>query len=278
MGKREQLVLDGGNIVASIHAYDQPKAVVVLAGATAVPEQYYFPFSAWLVEQGYHVVTFNYCGTGRDSSVKHSRCRKLDWFTNDIDRVLNNIHRLFPDLPLVLLGHSAGAQGLGFFKCPKSMVGFVSVCASSGFLGNIKNRFITTVLLKYYLRLSLFFLGYGQLKHLGFGLNLAPQVCNDWIRWCSRPGYVHGDTAIRKEIDIHYPIALTLPMLQIDVSDDPYASDKNIDDFWRFYRRDKVSKQLVSACLGNKIGHMGFFNRKNKKQWAIIAEWLQTII
>jgi len=278
MGKREQVKLDGGGITVSIHTCDNPKAVVVLAGATAVPEQYYFPFSAWLVEQGYHVVTFNYRGTGRDSRVKHSRCRKLDWFTGDIDGVLKNIHTLFPDLPLVLLGHSAGAQGLGFFEFPKNMIGFISVCASSGFLRNTKNRFITTILLKYYLRLSLLLLGYGQLKHFGFGLNLAPQICNDWIRWCSRPGYVHGDASVRKKINIDYPIMLTLPVLQVDVSDDPYASDKNINDFWRFYSRDNVSKKLVSACVDNKIGHIGFFNRKNKKQWGIITEWLQTII
>lgn len=278
MVKRDSIPLDESGFTASIHRHDAPKAVVVLAGATAVPERYYFPFSMWLAEQGYHVVTFNYRGTGLDSRVKQSPCRKLDWFTYDIDIVLKKTRALFPELPMVLLGHSAGAQGLGFFNLPHNTVGLVSVCASSGFLGNVKNRFITTILMKGYLRLSLFFLGYGQLKCLGLGLNLAPHICTDWIQWCSQPGYVHGDASVRTTMEMDYPIKLTQPMLQINVSDDPYATDKNVDDFWRFYTRNQVSKRLVAASPETKIGHVGFFNRKNKSQWSTVTQWLSTIV
>ena len=62
---------DGVVLQASGFRARSPRAVVVMAGGTGIPRQFYRHFSAFLANRGLHVITFDY--RGKDSAVAADR-------------------------------------------------------------------------------------------------------------------------------------------------------------------------------------------------------------
>ena len=56
---------DGYPLAARHYSADKPKANIILAGATGVPQAFYRRFAEYAATYGYNVITFDYRGIGR---------------------------------------------------------------------------------------------------------------------------------------------------------------------------------------------------------------------
>jgi predicted alpha/beta hydrolase len=122
--------------------------------------------------------------------------------------------------------------------------------------------------------LSIQVLGYVPAEKLGWGADLPAGVAQQWVRWCSRPGYVAN--GFGKEISQHWYDELIMPALWLYAEDDPIVTPANVDNFLRVCPAlDPERKSLRPADYGlSRIGHMGLFRRQGSSLWPIVAEWL----
>ena len=99
---------DGHPLAATRYEAPAPKGVVVIAGATAVPQRFYRPFAESLAARGYIAITFDYRGVGGSAptSLVGYEMDYLDWARLDLTAVIDAVAR--PDIPLLMVGHSYG--------------------------------------------------------------------------------------------------------------------------------------------------------------------------
>ena len=64
-------------------------AVVLLHPATAVTQRYYFAFAEYLSGRGFHVLTYDYRGTGRSAPrrMRDAATAMSDWIEDDVGAV-----------------------------------------------------------------------------------------------------------------------------------------------------------------------------------------------
>src|SRR5258706_6285390 len=105
---------DGVALAARLYRPEStPRGAVLIGGAMGVRQDYYAPFAAWLAQQGYATLTFDYRGSGA-SLPKGRSLRGFDadlfaW-ARDTDTAIEALAVQAPGLPLYVIGHSLGAQ------------------------------------------------------------------------------------------------------------------------------------------------------------------------
>ena len=258
---------------------DAPKALVLICSATGLRQQFYWKFAEWMTTQGYGVLTFDYRGIGASlngQSVRDSSARKQDWGQLDMPAALDYLDRRFPDMPIYLVGHSAGGQLIGLMPNHDRLERIVTVGASSGYLYNLalRVRLFAAFLLKVYIPITAKLLGYTPTRWIGWGEDLPAQVALQWAAWCTRPGYVLN--ALGSDVPLNFFGQIKGPILWLTATDDPIATPENVDDMLRLYENASVTRRLIRPReYGLKrIAHVDFFRTRNAKLWPLIADWL----
>jgi len=271
---------DGFKLTGYHFASENPKAAVLVCCATAVPQRYYFPFAHWLSKQRYSVLTLDYRGLGESlgaPSVKESKARKQDWGELDMPAALSWLHQTYPAQPKHLIGHSAGGLLFGLMPNHKNLTSVISIGCSIGYINNaaMPARLVASALMKVYFPVATKVFGYLPAKRLGWGEDLPTGVALQWAEWCCNPGYV--SYAFGKEITKHYYNELQLPMLILNLKDDPIASVSNVNATDQLFPNATIEKLLLDPKqygLGT-VGHMGFFRQKHDVLWPKVTQWLQ---
>ena len=103
---------DGYPLAARHYSADKPKANIILAGATGVPQAFYRRFAEYAATYGYNVITFDYRGIGRSkpADFKNFDSNFIEWATLDLAAVVD---AMADDLPLFIVGHSFGGHAFG---------------------------------------------------------------------------------------------------------------------------------------------------------------------
>jgi predicted alpha/beta hydrolase len=190
---------------------------------------------------------------------------------------LSWLHQMYPNLPKHLVGHSAGGLLFGLMPNYKLLSSVVAVGCSTGYVKQIAlpYRLVAYAILKFYFPIAVKIFGYVPAKKLGWGEDLPVAVGAQWADWCLNPGYVSN--AFGKEITTNYFEELYLPMLVLNVKDDPIASAKNVEAMKQLFPNTAIETIWIDPSLyGLKtVGHIGFFRQTNKVLWPKVTEWLQ---
>ena len=279
----EQVTLeaaDGLKLVGYHFASEEPQAAILVCPATGVTQKFYFSFCRWLSRNGYSAFTFDYRGLGESlgsSSLLSSKARLQDWGELDMPAALAWLENRYPSLPKHLIGHSAGGLLFGLMPNHKTLSSVISVAASIGYIDAIAmpERLVTYFLFKIYLPLAVALCGYLPAKRFNLAEDLPAGVARQWYDWCSKPGYVQN--AFGREILTNYYAQIAIPMLVLNVQDDPVASAFNVSALDQLFPNAPIEKVcLVPAQFGlSRVGHMGFFREKNAQLWLCVIEWLK---
>ena len=282
MSARESIVFatrDAFQLTGTLFIPEKPRALVLVCAAIGLRQQFYWSFAEWLTSQDFGVMTFDYRGIGASlnvSSVRHSRAKKQDWGAYDMPAALDYLARRFPNLPVHLVGHSAGGQLIGLMPNYRRLSRVVTFASSSGFLQNIAPRLrpFATILLKAYIPISAKLLGFVPTRWLGWGENLPAQVALQWAAWCTKPGYVLN--AFGTEITEHFYREIDMPILWLTATDDPIATPENVDDMLRLLESAPVTRRRIDPgdFALKQIGHIDFFRKRNAKLWPMVTDWL----
>ena len=127
----------GGQVAVNLFEPDgAPTGVVVIGGAMGVPQSHYAPFARWLAAQGWLTVSFDYRSQGASlplgPALRRSRATLNDW-ASDYEAVVAHARSLLPKGPLLLIGHSLGAQLPGMFEQTEHIDGLVAVATGIGY-------------------------------------------------------------------------------------------------------------------------------------------------
>ncbi len=276
----ELIAADGLKLIGYHFENETPRAAILICCATAVRQKFYFPFARWLCKEGYSVLTLDYRGLGESldaPSMKESKARKQDWGELDMPAAAAWLKKRYPNIPLHLIGHSAGGLLFGLMPNFDVLTSIVSIGCSTGYVHKIAmpDRLVAASLLSVYFPFAVNVFGYLPAKKLGWGEDLPRGVAMQWAQWCSNPGYVSN--AFGGDIKEHHYNEVSAPMVVLNMTDDKIASKENVEALRQLFPNTKMEAFWFAPKdykLG-EVGHMGFFRQANSALWTNVTDWLQ---
>jgi len=255
---------DGAPIAARFFAPPgAPRSAVLIGGAMGVRQDYYRPFAEWLAQQGHLVATFDYRGSGESLPPGRSlRSVDVDLFgwAADTDTVIEALAARAGAVPIVMIGHSLGAQLPGLLAQRDRLAGLLSVAAGSGYWRDNAPALKRHVLYFWHVLVpvgtALF--GYFPGRRLGKVGDLPKGVVLQWRKWCMHPRYHVGaeGRAVRERFE-----AARFPVVALSITDDELMTERGtrvlVDCYANAPRR--IERIAPADVQVKRIGHFGFF-------------------
>jgi len=269
MGSTVAFSADNGAVPLSgrYHApQGAPKASVLIAGAMGVKQDYYAEFAQWLAAQGYAALSFDYRGMGESlpagRSLRGFEADLFDW-ARDIDAAIDALLARHPEAPLLVVGHSLGAQLPGLLRHRDRIAGLVSVAAGSGYWRDNAPQLKRRVLYFWHVLvpIGVAIAGYFPGKRMGTVGDLPRGVVLQWRRWCMNPRYHVGaeGEAVRRQF-----AGARFPIVALSITDDELMTERGTRVLIDCYENaPRELQRIAPADVGvGRIGHFGFFRRQ----------------
>lgn len=270
---------DNITLHAELLLASNPKAVVLINPGTATKTSFYRPFAQFLQEAGYHVVLWNYRGfcESKSGSLKNSPFKYSDIGFYDIAATISKIKELYPDLPLYLVGHSAGAQQLGLANNYDRVDKYIVVAASGGYYPYMPLSYRFKAIFFFYLFSPFFsfFFKYVPAKKFDLMEDLPTPLVIEWRNWCREKDFFFSPKYYGKTIPLGAYKDFKMPIYLFFADDDEISTKKNIDAFWSNVKSTKPMKFKFYNAKDfpqKRIGHFGYFKKINKEIWNDILE------
>ena len=243
----------------------EARGAVVLVPAMATPASFYAPFATWLAESGFHVLTFDYRGTGSRAEMRAETGDALRW-AGDAASALEALLDEDLGVPVTLVGHSLGGQFLPFVR-HDLLDRALLVAAGSGYwrLNRPNVRRWALPFFRVIAPLAMRVSGYYPGRRLGM-LGDAPSApMKQWARWCLSTDYYGVDVP-----DLAGRLAeLDLPVAAVSFTDDELLGARSHLALEEMYAAAPVeAHRLAPEDLGvERIGHHGFFRAPMRPSW-----------
>jgi predicted alpha/beta hydrolase len=271
--------LDGYALAADFwSAAEEDAPTVVLNSAMAVPRRYYRPFAAFLAEQGFGVVTYDYRGIGDSAprSLRGFRARARDWGELDLPGVLAWARARRPGGAIAVVGHSIGGQILGLAPNHREISRALLIGAQAGSWRHWPGwqRGLTAALWYGAIPALTTLAGRLPMRWFGLGEDVPAGVAREWASWARSPGYFFD---ARHGIEVGGFAALAVPILVYSFEDDRLAPGAAIEALLGRYRAAAIERRHRGAADGVRcpVGHFGFFRAGVVPElWTEAAEWL----
>lgn len=250
-----------------------PRAGVVLNSAAGVPQTYYRHFARWLAEaRGMACLTYDYRDFGKSGASRGSPATMADWALRDQPAARAEMRRLFPGVPLWVIGHSLGAMLLPIQEDVAGIDRVIGV--ASGLVRHSDHPWPYQALARLFwfghAPVVVRMLGYLPGRISGFGVDMPGAAYWQWRRWCTtRDSYLTEAGKTLPRVDWGRSGA---PVDMIAFADDPVIPPHCVWRLADLFEQDKgapVRRHLLApAELGvHKIGHLGAFARRNAAVW-----------
>ncbi len=271
---------DGYDLAIDVYRpQTSPRAAVLLAGGTGIPQYFYAAFATHLARQGYIVLTFDHRGIGRSKpeTLRGFHASKLDWARLDQSAALAALQARAPGLPLGLFGHSLGGQLLGLVDGIEDVDAIVTYGTGFGYWGNMPRPYKYFVWSLWYVAVPALPSPFGYLpaSRLGLGEDLPSAAARDWARWGKRADYFLSEFEGHPGFD-----RVRAPWVALLATDDQIATPANSMPLYRRYRYADVRVQPVRPedHGHEELGHMAFFSRKRQRAWVEVTSRLQDLL
>jgi predicted alpha/beta hydrolase len=270
---------DGRELAAHWFAAPERRAVIVLSGATGIPQSFYFKLAQYAADRGYDVLVYDYRGIGLSAppDLAAEPARMSDWGLLDMRAALDAGAERAQGLPIATLGHSVGGQFLGLLKNHSLASAHVQIATSVGYWRweEAPFKYLAWWFWRVHGPLMLAIKGYIPSGGGWAGLPLPRGVYEEWRRWCLRTDHFGPDLPIY--LSDHVFAEIRAPLLNVGFTDDPIATRRTVDELNRFYpNAARESRWYSPAEAGSKrIGHEGFFaSRHRDTLWRPVLDWI----
>ncbi len=255
----------------------EPKAIVILNGATGVPARFYRAFAMWLAtEKNLACLTYDYrdFGASAQRSLRQSTATMADWGVHDQQAARDFAVSQVPKAPIWIIGHSLGALCLPFQKELDQISRVIAV--ASGPVHVREHPWPYQILARLFwfghAPVATWLAGYMPGKKLGLGADLPAGVYWQWRRWCTRTDF------FVREIGSQLPqpdwTGMKADMKFVAMADDVMMPPRSVWKLMEFYpaaRKEQVVLRPKEFGLA-KLGHIEAFAEKNSAVWdAILA-------
>ncbi len=250
-------------------------AAVVLHGATGVPQRFYAAFARWLAGRGLVVLTYDYrdFGASSQSPVHESRATLVDWGLRDQQAAQLQLEKLYPGIPVWVIGHSLGGLMLPFQNGSGRVDRVIAVASGPVHFSDHPLQSKATIGAFWHLVGPIAVSLIGRLPGAVWGAagDIPSGVFWQWRRWCTRRGFYLGDVGS----------ALPAPDLRsfkgtarfVAASDDAMVPPAASWRLMQYYPEAwKLQKVLQPGDYGlRRIGHVAMFHKDNKVLWPDIV-------
>ena len=269
---------DGVEIAARWHEPPgAPRAVVVVAAALGVRQQFYEAFARWLAERGVAVLTFDFRGIGESAPrrLRGFAANLLDWARSDAGAALAAAAARHPGAPVHWFGHSLGGQIFGLIPGHEGVASVITVGTGSGHWRYHARRLRYPSMLLWYLiaPTAIAIAGYFPGGRLGMIGDVPAGAMWQWRRWVLDPLYIGAEgAAVRTEL-----AAVTQPIAALLFADDEMMSMESPRRLFALYSSARVAFRVFEpARFGlQRVGHFGFFRWRNGEAlWPIVLDWI----
>jgi predicted alpha/beta hydrolase len=249
---------------------------IVISPATCIKKEYYLNFAHYLMRRGYTVVLFDYRGIGESAppDLKQSSIYLHEWGTLDMNTILNFLVDKRGYRDIVWIGHSIGAQLVGFLENHRYIKQVIAVNAALGYWRYFPFPMRIVVWLLWYVigPLMIRFYGYGQMKLIGWGENLPPNALLEWRSWCLSKKYFGEFISTQRSTDCFDDFKC--PITAIYFSDDYIANDVTVPLMMKFFPNapQQIVKIDSSRYTPLKVGHSGVFRKRFESTlWPVLV-------
>ena len=252
----------------------EPRAALVLNGATGVPQTYYSAFAHWAAaEHRIAVLTYDYRGTGRSLSgpMRLSRATMSDWGLRDNAAARKHLRQAVPDAPLWIMGHSLGTMLLPMQEDIGGIDRVIGV--ASGFVHHMDHPWPYRALALYFwfglppLLTRLF--GYLPGRRFGLGADMPATAYREWRQWCTTEDVYEG--SLRDSLPAPDWSRSGAPVRLISLTDDDVCPEPCTRRLAEFYSGHAVIETLDPRDYGlGKVGHIAAFAKRNEALWTSI--------
>lgn len=270
---------DGFSLAATVFvpAERRPHGAVLINSATAVPRKIYRGFASYLATRGFAALTYDYRGTAgsRPASLKGFAARMRDWAALDVAGAIEHARQVWPQLPLMVVGHSFGGQAVGLVPNNGEIARALLVASQSGYWRYYTGfeKYRVWLLFRLVAPPVVALAGYAP-GRLGTGEDLPKGVMREWASWCLSPGFFFDDATL--EATENFP-RYRGPLRAIGLDDDPWATSPAIDALLRHFSGTQPEHRHIHPreVGARKIGHFGFFRPEHRDTlWRDAAAWL----
>lgn len=267
-----ELQKENGNPINSciFHPSGEANAVIVICNAIGIHQNYYRKFAEWLCDNDFIVITFDFTGTGQHgrNEIRNADIDLMTWVNHDCKAAIDLAIEAANGKPIYWIGHSFGGQILGYISNHKAISKAIFVATGEGYWGNASLSMKLQGLLFWYFitPICTTLLPYFPGRKLRLIGDMPNGALLQWRRWCLTPDYVYG--AIDNSKSAYDSV--NIPIYSITLTDDAMISKRATEALLGKYRHADITRIEISPeeASDNKIGHLGFFNAKNKsKLW-----------
>jgi predicted alpha/beta hydrolase len=247
-----------------------PRARVVVASATGVPQRYYRRFSEHLAAAGLEVVTFDYRGIAgsKRAPLRGFDASFLTWGERDLEGVVN---WSLGSARTLVVGHSYGGHAFGLLSRANDTLGLFTFGTGAGWHGHMPKSEWPRVWAFWNVLgpLTTRTLGYWPASRFGAGEDLPREVYRQWRRWCSSPRYFFDDPTL----DMTARFAkVTAPVVGVNATDDAWAPPASARAFLEGY----PVRELRTVMPEHSLGHFGYFRAGAQQTalWNDVLRWV----
>ncbi len=244
---------------------EQPTVVAQLHTGTGIPQKLYQNFACYLASKGVGVVTFDYRGVAESSPRPYDDfdADLMDWATLDMDAVYGWVGQMYPNARHIVIGHSIGAQLLGFMPRFERIDTIIMIASCTGYYKDMAGRFRYTLHFAYRILFLLFskVVGRMPLSWIRQGEDIPAGVALQFRRWCLTPDYFR---TFRSEFRLWAFDRISCPLHAFQIVDDPLANQVSSNKLLEYFPNAiQTIHKIDPKDYGVKsIGHTGFFSRQ----------------
>lgn len=266
---------DGVTLKGILLIPESPKAIVQFNGGTAAKKEFYLPFLEYLASHNYACCLWDYRGNGESAppTLKNCNYNCQDYGIKDMPTIKDYLVNRFPNLPILLFGHSVGGQQAGFMHNLQGYIGMVGYAISTGYLKHmpIRYRLLSNYFFFIFTPISIALTGYLAAKRFNIMEDLPKNVVREWRDWCMKKDYFFDPKYFGKTVPEGHFHDMPFP-IHIFWATDDYISNKNsVPTFWSHIHSKhginftKITPQSIGA---KSIDHFGFFKKRlGEKLW-----------
>lgn len=273
---------DDGQTLAATWVDAQEPAVgmtVILAGELGYTQSHYAPFAAFLSQNGFDVLTFDYRSTGESSTeLKQAAPRLVDCGRLDLAAMIEHARQARPKNQVVMIGHGVGGVLVGLATNNHRLAALLCVAASTGYT----SKWPLWLRPLYWLMLKLVPFR-SSITERGVARALGPakipaSILRDWALWCAHPDAPVDTFGVPQHK--HF-VAWKKPIRCYSFSDDGLATHRAVRTLAARYVN--APQELINCTPENlgvsRLGHDGFFNEPAARSlWEASVEWLHRFV
>ena len=267
-----------GTLYRRVDDFDPDDILVFNAGGGLAIRRYRH-FLRFLAGEGFPVLAYDYRGVGasRPARLRGFVAGLEDWSEFDHPGAIDDLRTRYPRARLTTIAHSIGCLIACSAPNASEQSRMVLIAPHTGYWRDYAPAWKLPLAFMWHgvMPLVARLVGYFPGGHIGLGDDFPLRFAMQWS----------GRTTPAFRVDPHDARAWTLlgnaealatHALALSFSDDAFSSAAGVSRLLALMPRAHVETCVIDARkLGRRIGHFGFFSRRNESLWGIVPRFIR---